>query len=103
MNTLLPTLAATAVLLATAAAGQAQGRNCAPRDKVVAQLNTKYGETRQSIGIGANNSVVEVFASDKSGTWTIVVTSAYGLSCLIASGQAFETLAEALPADEKDA
>ncbi|MGB0658681.1 MAG: hypothetical protein ACPGNV_00790 [Mangrovicoccus sp.] len=44
------------------------------------------------MGLGANNSVVEIFASDKTGTWTITVTMPNGTTCLIASGQAFEDL-----------
>lgn len=93
---------AASALLAQAAAAQSAA-NCAPRDTVVARLASSYGETRQSIGLGANNAMVEVFASTESGTWTITVTTAAGLTCLVASGQAFETLAEALPAKEKDA
>jgi hypothetical protein len=69
---------------------------------VVERLATKYGESRQSIGLGANNAVMEVFASDTSGTWTIIVTTASGLTCLVASGLAFETLAEAFPAKGND-
>ena len=37
-----------------------------------------------------NNAVVEVFASSDTGTWTITVTNASGVTCLVASGQAFE-------------
>jgi hypothetical protein len=55
------------------------------------------------MGLGANNAVVEVFASAETGTWTITVTSVQGLTCLVASGQAFETLAEVLPAEGNDA
>jgi len=80
-----------------------QSRNCAPREVVVDRLADRFGETRQSIGLGANNAMVEVFASPTSGTWTITVTSARGITCLVASGQAFETLAEALRADGSDA
>lgn len=80
-----------------------QARNCAPRDIVVTRLADGYGETRQSMGLGANNSIVEVFASEESGTWTITVTTPNGLTCLVASGQAFEELAEALPAKGNDA
>lgn len=76
---------------------------CAPRDRVLDRLASAYGETRQSIGLGANNQMVEVFASPETGSWTIIITQPSGLSCLMASGQAFETLAEALPKDEKDA
>ncbi|MEI4197400.1 hypothetical protein V8359_16505 [Roseovarius sp. E0-M6] len=81
----------------------AQGRNCAPRDVVVERLASAYGESRQSMGLGANNAVIEVFASATSGTWTITVTNVRGVTCLVASGQAFEQLAEALPIPGQDA
>lgn len=75
--------------------------NCGPREAMVARLNDGYGETRQSIGLGANNALMELFASQQTGTWTITVTLASGLTCLIAAGQAFETLAETRPATGK--
>lgn len=96
--------AAAAILLATTTDVAAQGNpNCGPREAVVNRLAEGYGETRQSIGIGANNAVVEVFASAETGSWTITVTRPGGPTCLVASGQAFEELAEALPANESDA
>ena len=70
---------------------------------MVDRLADRYGESRQSIGLGANNAVVEVFASSETGTWTITVTTPQGLTCLVASGQAFEALAEALPKPGSDA
>jgi hypothetical protein len=96
--------AAAALYLGSTLDAAAQGnRNCAPRDAVVERLAEGYGETRQSMGLGANNAVVEVFASEETGTWTITVTMPNGLTCLVASGQSFETLAEALPTKKKDA
>lgn len=93
-----------AALLALAAPATAQTpANCAPRDQVVARLAESYGETRQSIGLGRNNQMMEVFASARTGSWTITVTTAQGLTCLIASGQAFETLTAALKAPGDDA
>lgn len=80
-----------------------QNRNCAPRPIVIAKLAEGYGETRQSIGLGARGAVIETFASSDTGTWTITVTMPNGVTCLIASGQSFETLAEALPPREEDA
>ena len=90
-------------VLAMLTAPAAAQNNCAPREMVVERLATKYGESRQSMGLGANNSVIEVFASDTSGTWTITVTTAAGVTCLVASGQAYEALAEVLPAEGNDA
>ena len=87
-----------AMILATdyAFAQQQPNRNCADRARVVERLATGYGESRQSIGLGANNSVIEVFASVETGTWTITVTTPAGLTCLVASGQAFESVEEEL-------
>ena len=34
----------------------------------------------------------------ESGSWTITVTMPTGMTCLMASGQSYEALAEALPA-----
>jgi hypothetical protein len=89
-----------AVVLAglTLAGPAAANVQCGKRDIVLTQLTEKYGETRRGIGVAANNAVMEVFASDSSGSWTITVTMADGTTCLVASGQNFETLAEELPA-----
>ncbi len=89
-------------LLASASLSQAQ-QTCAPRDQVIERLTSTYGETRQSIGLGQNNAMVEVFASTDTGTWTITVTTANGMTCLVASGQAFERLARTRAVPSKDA
>ena len=64
----------------------------------MAQLQDKYGETRRAIGLG-RNSVMEVHANDQTGSWTITITTANGLTCLVGSGRAFETMAAALPGE----
>ncbi|WP_421703254.1 hypothetical protein [Aliiroseovarius sp.] len=78
-------------------AGQlaAQNNNCAERGRVLERLSGTYGETRQSIGLAANNQVVEVFASEE-GSWTITVTLPNGMMCLVAAGQNFERVDEEL-------
>ncbi len=73
---------------------QAQAPNCAQRAVVVERLQDRFGETRQSIGLGRNNAVVEIFASAATGTWTILVTMPNGMSCLVASGESWEEMAE---------
>jgi len=74
----------------------AQTANCASRATVVERLAETYGETRRAIGLGGDNAVMEVFASDASGSWTITVTRVDGTMCLVASGMAYEALADAL-------
>lgn len=85
-----------ALILVTQA--QAQAQQCGPRAAVIAQLADRFGETRRSMGIAANNMVMEVFASDASQSWTITVTTPQGQTCLVASGQGFEAIADELPA-----
>jgi hypothetical protein len=80
------------------ATGQAFAQqNCASRDTVTARLAEGYGETRQAIGIARNNAVLEVFASLETGTWTITVTMPNGPTCVVAAGEAYQALSEALP------
>lgn len=73
----------------------AQGSSCANRDLIVDRLSSKYGETRQSAGLNQNNGMVEIFASDDTGTWTILVTMPTGVSCLLAAGRDWQGVAEA--------
>ncbi len=86
-----------AMILATDHAFAGPTANCAPRDQVLERLATAYGETRRSIGLAADNAVLEVFASAETGTWTVTVTLPSGQTCLVASGLAFEATADALP------
>jgi len=85
------------------ASAQQQRASCAQYQVVVERLQNRFGEVRQSIGLGRNNSVVEMFASASTGTWTIVVTAPTGVACLVASGESWEDLAEDLPAAGNDA
>lgn len=89
------------ILVAHAQAGtvvQPQAPQCGPRGAVMAQLAERFGETRRSMGIAANNTVMEMFASDASQSWTITVTTPQGQTCLVALGQGFEALAGERPA-----
>jgi hypothetical protein len=74
------------------------GPECAARDQMVTVLSDRYGETRRGLGVAANNSVMELFASAETGSWTITVTMPDGLMCLVATGQSFEAVADELPA-----
>lgn len=73
---------------------QAIGRQCGPRDGILGQLRNRYGESRQAMGLAGNNAVVEIFANTRTGTWTVTGTFADGLTCLIASGEAYDPVAE---------
>jgi hypothetical protein len=84
------------VVLATQIA-RAEGQ-CGPRDMVMQTLTDRYGETRRSLGLAGPTQVMELFASDETGTWTITLTMPDGVTCMVASGQGYQTIDEALPA-----
>jgi hypothetical protein len=82
-----------------AATDIAQGATqCDLRDRVVAMLAERYGETRRSVGVAGETAVMELFAADETGTWTITMTLPDGQMCLMASGAGYETVTEKLPA-----
>lgn len=85
-----------ALLVPLAQRALADDASCAPRADLVAQLHETYRESRRAVALAANNSVVEIFAAD-TGSWSILVTPPGGQTCLIASGESYETLAERLP------
>ncbi|WP_231119233.1 hypothetical protein [Rhodovulum sp. MB263] len=72
----------------------AAGRQCGQREDILNQLRNRYGESRQALGLAGNDAVVEVFANTRTGTWTVTGTFANGLTCLLASGEAYEPVAE---------
>ena len=74
-----------AVLIAATQMAQSQG-SCAPRDRVLDRLVQTYGETRRGAGLAGAQAMVELFASDSTGTWTVTVTLPDGRTCLVASG-----------------
>ncbi|WP_412550272.1 hypothetical protein [Shimia sp. MIT910701] len=88
--------AALAVLLACPVGAQ-NLRHCADRDLVVERLAQKYGETRQALGLGGQGAMMEIFASEASGSWTITITTPNGSTCLMATGQNYEAFSEPLP------
>ncbi len=106
MHTSLKSVCAAAALTALSALpAVAEGRSqpCAERTQVVERLAEKYGETLQSVGMHSNNGVLEVYASKKTGSWTILVTSPDGKTCLIAAGQMWENDVTPLTKPGKDA
>jgi hypothetical protein len=74
-----------------------QQAHCLERARVLDLLENRFGETRRAMGVAQGNAVIEVFASDTNGNWTITVTMPNGMTCLVASGHGFENMEAALP------
>ncbi len=79
------TLLAVALLVAPSAA-MAQVP-CGQRDNVIKWLAANYKEAPIATGVSSKGSLIEVLSTQDGETWTVIVTSPDGNSCLIASGQ----------------
>ncbi|MCK5505758.1 MAG: hypothetical protein KAJ10_11370 [Thermodesulfovibrionia bacterium] len=64
---------------------------CGARASLLKQLEDNYKESPISMGLSSNGSIVELTKSDK-GTWTILLTTPKGVTCLIAVGKYWEIL-----------
>lgn len=83
-------LAAAFVSLAPAALAQGVVP-CGDRDKVIGLLAKRYKEVPRAMGLASRSGVLEVYVSD-GGSWTILMTSTAGRSCMIAVGENWEEL-----------
>jgi len=76
----------TALIAFNASPGISQTRMvCGERAEFVEKLQNGYAEKPISIGLAANGSMIEIFASDH-GSFSIVITKPGGSSCLVAAG-----------------
>lgn len=85
MRTLMILTSLALTTLAAPAAADVDGA-CAPRDIVVDRLADGYGEVFSGGGLQDGTAVFEVWISEADGTWTILMTRADGVSCIMAAG-----------------
>ena len=78
-----------ALIACTLAAPASAQTACADRAAIVKRLAEKYGESVQGLGIHNNNGVIEIYVSEETGTWTILITTPNGMTCLMAAGQSW--------------
>ena len=65
---------------------------CGDRAEFVEKLKDGYAESPVSIGLAKNGSIIEVFAA-ASGSFSIIITSPVGTSCMVASGEDWQNKA----------
>lgn len=66
----------------------AAGLACLPTPQVYDQLTTQYSENRAVAGLNRHGGLLEIWASPE-GTWTALITTPDGVSCLFDAGTAF--------------
>ncbi|WP_282609430.1 hypothetical protein [Pelagibius sp. Alg239-R121] len=90
-------LAIATTIAATPALAQSQ---CDSRDKILATLAKKYSEAPVAVGLTSKGGLVEVLSTGDGNTWTIIMSTPDGKSCLVAAGEGWrEKEAVALNAD----
>ncbi len=72
-----------------------QGQVCGQRDKVLGRLAQKYKEAPVAIGVTNKGALVEVLTTGDGDTWTIILSTPQGMSCLVAAGEGWRTLKRA--------
>jgi predicted methyltransferase len=70
---------------------------CAPSDEMRTRLTREYGATLTGTGLRDQDSVMELWSS-AGGDWTLVVAYATGLRCIVAMGEAWDSIAPPDPA-----
>ena len=73
-----------AMITATAASAQTA---CLSHDNLVEMLDGRYSEKPVAAGLEAGGRLFEVFAAPDGATWTMVITTPEGASCVVAVGE----------------
>ncbi len=60
---------------------------CGERTAMVEQLSRTYGEARKGAGLAGQTALFEIWASDATGSWTILKTTPNGMACVVAAGE----------------
>jgi len=74
---------------------------CRQRSEVLSHLARSYGESPRDVGLTDAGNLIEVLSTNDGTTWSIVVTTPQGMTCLVAAGEAWKELREPL-ADDGD-
>tara|TARA_R110002094_G_scaffold28845_5_gene41822 strand:+ start:293 stop:598 length:306 start_codon:yes stop_codon:yes gene_type:complete len=64
----------------------AYAMTCMTRTDLVAKLTTAYAENLTARGLQNERSIVEVWASAETGSYTILLSRADGMSCVLSAG-----------------
>ena len=73
-----------------AAPASAPGALCGKRDEIVRSLGDQFHEKQQAVGVVDRSAILEIFVS-AAGTWTIIATGTDGNSCLVSSGEGWDS------------
>ncbi|CUH85441.1 hypothetical protein [Thalassovita mediterranea] len=61
--------------------------SCMSRDRLVHSLTQRYGEDLLGRGLQTPETLLEIWSSDSTGSFTIFVTNPSGQACIVATGE----------------
>ncbi len=64
---------------------------CGLHDLIAAQLITEYNETRIGAGLQNPQTLMEIWTSAETGSWTVLIIRPNGVACVVASGGNWHT------------
>ena len=79
----------------------AQSGFCLKHNKLAEALDGRYSEKPIAAGLDSAGKLLEIFATVDGATWTMVMTSPEGTSCVIAAGEKW--LSQHRPRNEPEA
>lgn len=88
-------LALTLSLLPALAA--AQDSPCMERDVAIAALDRGWQEALVAQALTNTTQVMEVFVNAETGSWTVLLTTPGGATCMVASGVGFRFVPQGEP------
>ena len=81
--------------LAPSAHGQ---QPCPERQTVIDYLMQEFDEAPVAMGLANSGGLIEVLTNGQGNTWTILITTPDGRSCMVAAGRGWQDLPETVPA-----
>ncbi len=98
MKTMATTTWTSLVLAAALSLAPSEGAaqiTCNQRDNVLGHLARKYQEVPVAIGVIDRGGLVEVLSTGDGKTWTIIISTPDGQSCLVAAGEGWRAVPKA--------
>ena len=82
-----------AAFAASVTPAAAEGASACSQPKNIADLlHNDYSEKPVAYGVQGDGSLMQVYASRAGDTWTVVMTTPRGVSCIVAEGKRWESL-----------
>lgn len=76
------------------------GPRCKSRISMVEMLTARrYNEAQKVVLYVNNETIIELFVNEETGTWTLVASTADGKSCFMASGPMHQIKKSVLPGE----